>query len=132
MMQPSPLDPYLPERAFYPEVYALLRRTYPGHEGWRILPRDDWAVYGPDFVLERRVAGEVERAIVKVMLGPTVSSRDILRLRGYRRAYLGEQGLIQTVLVVPAGTEVYDVPHDIKLVFLPGLSWQEEGLVRHP
>lgn len=132
MMPPSSLDPYLPERALYPEVYDLLRRQYPGHEGWRILPRDEWAVYGPDFVLERRAAGEVERAIVKVKLGPTVSARDIARLRSYGRGYLGERTVIQTVLVVPGGTEVFDVPYDIKLVFLPNLLWQDEGLVRRP
>lgn len=107
------------EEEMYPYVKRNLRARYPAFEGWEIFERDRREGYEPDFVVERRRRGKIERAVVEVKATTRVAQSDIDQLNLYVRNLAGRNvKIVEKMLVVPAGSDTSIVPDDIELMFL--------------
>jgi len=90
----------------YPNTKRNLRSKYPQKDGWEIHEQDHWDNYIPDFVVERRNRGKIERVVVEVKLTEKVQGKDVRQLNQYVRNLAGGNTKIKDkVIVVPAGTD---------------------------
>lgn len=111
------------EEEMYPYVKKNLRRRFPAYEGWEIYEKDRWEGYEPDFVVERRYRGKIERVVVEVKNVCTVSQSHIEQLNRYAKNLAGGNAVIVAkILVVPAGADASIVPDDIEVMFLKSFT----------
>jgi len=114
----------------YPYVRRNLRRKYPKYEGWEIYERDRWKGYEPDFVVERRRRGKIERAVVEVKLTCRVSTNHVTQLNLYARNLAGRNvRIIEKILVVPAKADTSLVPEDVTKMFLKNFVCENNEIV---
>jgi hypothetical protein len=106
------------ESEMYPYVKRNLRRKYPQSERWEIFHEDNWVNYKPDFVIERRGRGLIQRIICEVKLND-IKQNDIDQINKYVKNLSGGNVRIRgKILYVLAGTDVELVPDDIEIHFL--------------
>ena len=103
----------------YTNVRRNLRQKYPKNKGWEIYGKDRWEGYEPDFVVERRRRGRIERIVVEAKLTDQVTENDISQLNSYVRNLAGgNTKIVDKVLAVPAGADTSIVPDDMTKMFL--------------
>ena len=110
------------ERDMYEAAYRVLRRRYPAHEGWKIVPQFEGVGYRPDFVVERRdFWGTLHRVIAEVKAECRITRAHLRQLNAYARALAGGEAVIDAkILIVPAGADTTAVPNDIQVIYLRG------------
>ncbi len=107
------------EHEMYNAAYHALRRRYPAMEGWKIYAQDDWGEYRPDFVVERRHKGKIERVVVEVKADCVIAKKYINQLNRYVRNLSGSNvKIVNKILIVPAGTDTSVVPNEIEIIYL--------------
>lgn len=110
------------EQEMYGTVRQRIRARFPAKEGWIIYEQDDWGPIRPDFVVERRYDGSIERAIVEVK--GTCSSRQdhVDQINRYSRHLAGNNcRIVEKILVYPGSSNtqlVEDYYADITLMKL--------------
>ena len=110
------------EQEMYKTVRDRIRVRFPAYEGWEIYEQDDWGAIKPDFVVERRNEGIIERAIIEVK--STCSSRQthIDQINKYARHLAGNNcRIVEKILVYPGSSNtqlVEDYYRDITLMKL--------------
>lgn len=103
----------------YPEVRALLRKRFPASNGWEIKYRERRERYEPDFIVERKVRGVIERVIVEVKAVCKVTEKHVSQINRYARNLAGANvRIVGKILVLPSRADVSIVPMDIKVVYL--------------
>ena len=91
----------------YPYVKSLLRRRYPSYRGWSIIPQWDRGTYRPDFVVERRRRGLIERVIVEVKADCYIDLSHVEQLNEYAMYLAGRNvRIMKKILVIPAGARI--------------------------
>ncbi len=109
------------EQDMYEPAYRALRRRYPAHKGWIILPQFTEGETRPDFVIERREAqGTLHRVIVDVKATCEITRMHIDQLNRYARNLDGPDVQIEgKLLIVPSGAKItWDKSEDVDIVFL--------------
>lgn len=108
------------EHEMYESAYRVLRRRYPAHEGWEIIPQFEGSGYRPDFVIERKDWwGRVHRVVAEVKASCAVTQNDVRQLKAYSKAVAGGNVVIdEKILIVPAGANTSVVPDDITVIHL--------------
>ncbi|RLI74026.1 hypothetical protein DRO97_06475 [Archaeoglobales archaeon] len=128
-------DPYFDYGSFreedmYPYVRRNLRKKFPASAGWNIYEKDRWRGYEPDFVVERRYRGKVERIVVEVKLTCRVTRSHISQLKKYVRNLSGRNAIVkEKILVVPSGSDTSIVPHDVTVIFLKSFKCEDDEIV---
>ncbi len=102
----------------YPYVKANLRKRYPYDDGW-IIRKLDREKNNPDFVVDRRRKGFVERAVVEVVPECEITEEHIKKLYEFAEK-LKEEGveIIAKILVICRGSNTNIVPEDIEVMVL--------------
>jgi len=119
------------EEDMYPYVRRNLRARYPKHDGWEIYKKPKWPGYEPDFVVERKKRGRVQRVIVEVKLTCKVSNSHVSQLNKYVRNLSGKNAkIIKKILVVPAGADTtYIVSDDIEVMYLRSFGCADDEIL---
>jgi len=103
----------------YPEVRVLLRKKFPASKGWDIKHRERREGYEPDFIVERKVKGVIERVIVEVKAVCKVTEEHIRQINKYARNLAGANvRIVRKILVIPSHADASIVPKDIEVVYL--------------
>ncbi|RLG56872.1 MAG: hypothetical protein DRN88_03545 [Candidatus Hydrothermarchaeota archaeon] len=103
----------------YPKVKECLRKRFPASDGWEIKHRDRRSSYEPDFVVERRIGGRIERVIVEVKAECKVTRNHISQINEYAKKLAGSNvRIVKKILVVPAHANTSIVPPDIEKIYL--------------
>ncbi len=109
------------EQDMYEPAYRVLRRRYPAHEGWIILPRFEEGGDRPDFVIERKDAlGTIRRVVAEVKATCEITQEHMGQLSRDARNLAGPNVRIEgKLLIVPSGARISsDKPEDVDIVFL--------------
>lgn len=96
------------EKDMYDHVYDMIRTRHSAADGWIIRYQDNRFVgIRPDFTAERRVGLRMERAVIEVKRGTSVSESDVKQLLNYVRVMSGGSVVVpHKYLVVPSGTNI--------------------------
>lgn len=109
------------EFGMYDYAYNSLRRRFPAEYGWEIEERPNYGSYIPDYGIERRRRGTVERAVAEVKDTDRVTQAHIDQLNRYvRNLSGGNVAIVAKFLIVPAGCDCSIVGRDIEVIFLRG------------
>ena len=118
------------EEDMYPYVMKDLRIRFPAYDGWEIFPQDAWSGYRPDFVVERRRHGKIQRVVVEVKADCKVRLDYIRQLNSYARNLAGRNvEIVGKILVVPAGTDTSNVPYDIEIMYLRAFKCEDQKII---
>ncbi len=95
------------EYEMYKYVYMLLRKKYPKKKRWEIKPQWRGSTYRPDFLVERRVRGIIQRIIVEVKAQCSIRESHIKQLNSYVSKVSGPNvRILEKILVVPGRARV--------------------------
>ena len=118
------------EEDMYPCVRRNLRKRYPARRRWKIYDRDRWPTYEPDFVVERRSRGVIQRAVVEVKATCVVAQSDVDQLNLYVRNLAGgNTKIVNKMLVVPGGADTSVVPSDMEIMYLRKFKCENGDIV---
>ncbi len=110
------------EFGMYDNAYNSLRRRFPAEDGWEIEERPAYSGYSPDYAIERRRRGTVERVVVEVKDTDRVTNVHIDQLNRYvRNLSGGNVRIVAKFLIVPSGCDCSSiVGGDIEVIYLRG------------
>lgn len=102
----------------YPYVKANLRKRYPYDDGWAIRKLDK-EKDNPDFIVDRRRKGHVERVIVEVIPECQVTKEHISSLERHVEKF-SEEGveIVAKIIVVCRNCDVSMVPQGVDIMTL--------------
>ncbi|KAF5057155.1 hypothetical protein DSECCO2_359860 [anaerobic digester metagenome] len=108
------------EYNLYPNVLRNLGNQFKYKDGWEIIPQYRGRTgYRPDFVIQRKNRGKIERVVVEVKAVKRISQRDITQVHRYVRALSGRNvKIVGRILAVPAGTRTDLVPSNFRKMIL--------------
>ncbi len=102
----------------YPYVKANLRKRYPYDDGW-VIRKLDKERDNPDFVVDRRRKGYIERAIVEVIPDCYITQKHLEDLERHIQKHKDEGvEIIARIIVVCRDTDTTSVPKGIDIMFL--------------
>ncbi len=111
-------------------MHKNLRAEFPAYKGWEIYRKDRWVGYEPDFTVERKVRGKIQRAIVEVKATCNISQAILNQLNSYTKKLSGRGvEIVEKILAVPAGTDTSNVPDDVKIMFLKSFKCEDNKIV---
>jgi len=103
----------------YPYVRELLRRRFPASEGWVIKERERRNGYEPDYIVERRRRGIIERHIFEVKQEAKARMEHVRQVNKYAKYLSGPNVKIKSKNVIyPAGADISNLPPDIGVLKL--------------
>lgn len=109
------------EFGMYGYAYNSLRRRFPAEDGWEIFPQDQWDGYRPDYVVEKRMKGVLQRVVAEVKDTDCAQQDHIDQLNYYVKSLAGRNVRIYAkILIVPAGCDCSIVGEDIEVIYLRG------------
>jgi len=118
------------EEEMYPYVRRNLRARYPAHKGWEIYEKDRWNGYEPDFVVERRRRGKIQRVVVEVKATCKVSQDHVDQLNRYVRNLSGRNvKIVSKILAIPAGADTSLVPYDMEIMYLKSFKCEDDEII---
>jgi hypothetical protein len=118
------------EEDMYPYVKRNLRSKYPVYDGWEIYEKDRWIGYEPDFVVERKCHGKIQRVVAEVKAICKVPHSYIAQLNKYVRNLSGKNiEIVGKILVIPAGADTSGVPYDVKIMYLRSFNCEGKDIV---
>ena len=97
------------ERDMYSHVNNNLRRRFPYQKGWQIYHQDPWKGIRPDFVVERKHRGSIQRIICEVKAESKIKKDHIDQINRYGSIGAGNAKIIKKILAVPRGVEISDM-----------------------
>lgn len=111
---------YFNEYDLYPNVQRNLGRQFRRKDGWEIIPQYRGKTgYRPDFLVQRKYCGRIERVVVEVKAVRRISARDISQIHRYVRALSGRNvKIVGRILAVPSGTQTDLVPDTFRKMIL--------------
>lgn len=94
------------EKDMYPRVRRNLRQRYKKCEGWEIIEQPDYGGYKPDFIVERKRRGKIERVVVEVKATDKISKEHIKQLNDYVKKLAGKDvKIVAKKFYVLSGTD---------------------------
>ena len=72
-----------------------LRKDFHASDGWEIFPEDNWESYRPDFIVERKYRGRIERVVIEAKMEPKITQKHIDQINSYARNLAGGNAVIK-------------------------------------
>lgn len=117
------------EDVMYPYVKRNLQASYPARLGWTIIGKDRWNGYEPDFTVERRRKGRVERVVVEVKAAIKAEGSHVDQINKYARNISGGNAVLRNkILVYPSGVDISNIPDDIDVMLLKSFKCNNDGI----
>jgi len=103
----------------YPLIYKYLASIYSENQGWKLKKSIKNSEKLKRFIFKRKIRGSNQVVIVLVNENIKISEEELRKINCYRniRNKLNTE-IIEIILAVKNGVNIFDVPDDVNLMFL--------------